>query len=1146
MRCSLTAALRVRPAAPLRRQLVRLSTDRATTSGLPDAAAVIANKKLQEVMDQVRSSGAFSSAMQKQQHEVATSFTKIDIEMRRASTKLRHAPTKAAIFRILHELRQLGRQQRSATGKSGVPCPNVYHYSSAFYRLSQIKQWREAIELFNEMRKNRDVMSVLQNVGETNSKSHSSDNAIETGSAKTVSPSVTIVDEDLFERLPLRPQASSTSRVPVNDETTDARRRIRKLYNEALILCGRTGQWRTAFEVLDDMRDRSCSLINTQDGGVDACRELMAPDDGNYTAALTACGKSRDVKGWEAAVALFELLKQQKKRSEGLGAKRAAAVHPFAYNAVIAACARASQWKLVLALVAELKDTHGAEGLTAATLEAMLKAPDLSLPRALSAVLEHVSSQTQRPSSLEIAELGQEGGSKEMSVDELLMAVPSLPSAFVQNQLLTLCRRCGDWRSALKILQTPVVPLTEFKSGRQGKGRDAVVIGFTIVLSTMAEAGEWERALELLDTVFMTYNSSSTSASSPVDETIIRSAAQLCAKLYGRSFYDSPQEAIENESGVDAGRETSDDDDEKKREIVLSFLSSLRNPDGRFAVPYQTAAAAIASAVSATLMLDPGGRTRMRGKESRLRRRYGAPGVDYATEINEEGSKASIQVDFTPEAAASSRAIAVAAARRVFLSAAMRLTPHQKRRMTRRQTHDSLHDDEEEAWEEEYQADEGNEYFDSLPQESVFSTGDMAINGAGDIAFFPMNELCLTTLLKACDYRFLLGHSGAGVDGSSHKAAPSATYRTDPHPCDQDLEPPVSLPPLRSSLAALLNHCVDTLWDAKDQRDKAAIAHQQYRNKHQLEEDDMLPSNVARNPIPPHFSSVLTPETFNLAGRVVASVANEGYPKSSNTECLDNMSVKNMTLAKLSLQAFEIALDLAPAPYHGVLETSSDEQMGTLVEAPSWAKLFLRHALAAAAVSHIERATEDNHEFPHRAAVQGVSDIIARVRFGSNAFQTTETRSPSEFGSNHHDVYDHAREEQRGFMSWTGGWDVTATDLNAALELVAFTHLQPGLAFELAQALALDCNLNGKRGNVGGLESVHNMQCVVPDLQTYHLAMQSAADAGKGELGLKVYESIRKPSRDGSNASAPCIRPTAATEAIAVGIADRVAEQQRR
>ena len=131
-------------------------------------------------------------------------------------------------------------------------------------------------------------------------------------------------------------------------------------------------------------------------------------------------------------------------------------------------------------------------------------------------------------------------------------------------------------------------------------------------------------------------------------------------------------------------------------------------------------------------------------------------------------------------------------------------------------------------------------------------------------------------------------------------------------------------------------------------------------------------------------------------------------------------------------------------------------------------------------------------------------------------------------------------------MSWTGGWDVTATDLNAALELVAFTHLQPGLAFELAQALALDCNLNGKRGNVGGLESVHNMQCVVPDLQTYHLAMQSAADAGKGELGLKVYESIRKPSRDGSNASAPCIRPTAATEAIAVGIADRVAEQQRR
>ena len=70
-------------------------------------------------------------------------------------------------------------------------------------------------------------------------------------------------------------------------------------------------------------------------------------------------------------------------------------------------------------------------------------------------------------------------------------------------------------------------------------------------------------AARALDTVFMTYNSSSTSASSPVDETIIRSAAQLCAKLYGRSFYDSPQEAIENESGVDAGRETSDDDDEK-------------------------------------------------------------------------------------------------------------------------------------------------------------------------------------------------------------------------------------------------------------------------------------------------------------------------------------------------------------------------------------------------------------------------------------------------------------------------------------------------------------------------------------------------------------------------------------------------------
>ena len=350
---------------------------------------------------------------------------------------------------------------------------------------------------------------------------------------------------------------------------------------------------------------------------------------------------------------------------------------------------------------------------------------------------------------------------------------------------------------------------------------------------------------------------------------------------------------------------------------------------------------------------------------------------------------------------------------------------------------------------------------------------------------------------------------------------------------------------MRSSLAALLNHCVDTLWDAKDQRDKAAIAHQQYRNKHQLEEDDMLPSNVARNPIPPHFSSVLTPETFVLAGRVVASVANEGYPKSSNTECLDNMSVKNMTLAKLSLQAFEIALDLAPAPYHGVLETSSDEQMGTLVEAPSWAKLFLRHALAAAAVSHIERATQDNHEFPHRAAVRGVSDIIARVRFGSNAFQTTETRSPSEFGSNHHDVYDHAREEQRGFKSWTG-LGCYCHRSQCSLRAGSFHTFTAWSRIRARPSAGLDCNLNGKRGNVGGLENVHNMQCVVPDLQTYHLAMQSAADAGKGELGLKVYESIRKPSRDGSNASAPCIRPTAATEAIAVSIADRVAEQQRR
>ena len=222
--------------------------------------------------------------------------------------RITEAKNQKEVFRLLKEVR------------SEDIGPNLFHYAAAVRRLRDIRQWRQALEVFDRLRKDEDVMQ---------------------SAALSASASARAVGSDSPEKG--RPRKSSGSLVTQEQERARDAQILRQLHNEVLYLCGRTGQWQYAFRLLDDMYEGT-----------------MTPDSGNYTAALRACLKSR-APAHEPALALWAVMRE---RDPSLA-------DGYSYDAMVSVCARAANWPMVRGLL-QIRQTEG-HPLTVTTYNSVLQ-----------------------------------------------------------------------------------------------------------------------------------------------------------------------------------------------------------------------------------------------------------------------------------------------------------------------------------------------------------------------------------------------------------------------------------------------------------------------------------------------------------------------------------------------------------------------------------------------------------------------------------------------------------------------------------------------------------------------------------------------------------------------------------------------------
>jgi pentatricopeptide repeat protein len=187
------------------------------------------------------------------------------------------------------------------------------HYAAAFHRLRELKQWRRALSVMEQLKNDSTVWA---------------DCAAAAGSS--------VDDADARADADARQAASD----PAFAWALECRTKVRHLHNEALAGCAKAGLWETAFDLLEGMRERSRSSsrrwtngsrgngLPDANGGGGEDWSWMEPDARNYTAALTACakapgygataksqaGRKKSVTSapWEAALGLMSVMEERR------------------------------------------------------------------------------------------------------------------------------------------------------------------------------------------------------------------------------------------------------------------------------------------------------------------------------------------------------------------------------------------------------------------------------------------------------------------------------------------------------------------------------------------------------------------------------------------------------------------------------------------------------------------------------------------------------------------------------------------------------------------------------------------------------------------------------------------------------------------
>lgn len=215
-----------------------------------------------------------------------------DAELRKYAMKLRRADKPSDVTSTLDELIQ-------STLKH-----NIYHYSAAFHRLRDFKRWNACMRIFDLFTEDASIL-----------------NLVEPNNHNDVAG---YMDEALTER----------------------RIQYRLLYNAGLGVCGKSGDWKKAIEMVDSMRNWTSKTASQAD--------WMKPDGLNYASVFKACarakpnceyegqvssnaGKTEGMSPCDAALGLFGLMKE-----------RGDEIHPYSYHAIIGIFFNTTQKQLFL------------------------------------------------------------------------------------------------------------------------------------------------------------------------------------------------------------------------------------------------------------------------------------------------------------------------------------------------------------------------------------------------------------------------------------------------------------------------------------------------------------------------------------------------------------------------------------------------------------------------------------------------------------------------------------------------------------------------------------------------------------------------------------------------------------------------------
>ncbi|CAM9317114.1 unnamed protein product [Pylaiella littoralis] len=294
----------------------------------------------------------------------------------------------------------------------------------------------------------------------------------------------------------------------------------------AITACGRAGQWQKSLDLLERLReDDGPTTVRLMNAVVDACRkgrqwekalEMLAdmkehgvtPDEFTYSAAIAACRQGRQ---WDKALELFREMPQVGVRLTAVHYNVAIAIcgegkqpekayelfremqtagngtrykmNRVSYNTAMIACGEGGSWELALELFRDM---------------AHPSSPPSSSPSPSSSSSAAAAAATSpRPAATATADERGRGG-----------VAPDLIS---YNTIIDVCKKCGRWKEAVKILREMDTP----GGGAEGSGGDGDggggdgggggggggivpnVVTYTSAFVACGKSGRWDEALAL-------------------------------------------------------------------------------------------------------------------------------------------------------------------------------------------------------------------------------------------------------------------------------------------------------------------------------------------------------------------------------------------------------------------------------------------------------------------------------------------------------------------------------------------------------------------------------------------------------------------------------------------------------------------------